>query len=104
MPDESSHEPAPEKNAKPAEASLLQFLSGMAMQSLMHLGAMQNPITGKTEADLVNAKYSIDLLAILEEKTRGNLTDEEARYLRVALTDLRMRYVQVSDQGKEKPC
>jgi len=80
-------------------ANFLQFLSGLAMQALIHLGAMSNPITGKTEVDLKNAKYTIDLLGIIQEKTRGNLSADEERYLQAALTDLRLRYV----RAVEKP-
>ena len=90
--------PASTDSAAP-EATLIQFLSGMAAQALMHLGLMANPITEKTEVDLPNAKYSIDLLSVLEKKTKGNLTEEEERYLRNALYELRMRYVQVSNQS-----
>ncbi len=81
------------------EATLIQFLSGMAAQALMHLGLMANPITEKIEVDLPNAEYSIDLLRILQEKTKGNLTEEEDRYLKNALYELRMRYVQVSNRS-----
>jgi len=84
------------KRAPVIEASFLQFLSGMAAQTLMHLGVMGNPITGKTEVDLANAKYSIDLLNILEEKTSGNLSQEEDAYLQAALCDLRLRYVRAA--------
>lgn len=82
----------------PVEANFLQFLSGYASQALMHLGMMTNPMTGKTEVDLANAKYSIDLLEILQQKTEGNLTDEEDAYLKAALYELRMRYLQVPDE------
>lgn len=81
---------------KPTEATFLQFLSGMAAQALVHLGAIANPLTGQTSVDVPNARYSIDLLAILDEKTKGNLTDEEARYLAAALHELRMRFIQVN--------
>lgn len=84
-----------ENDSAAVEASFLQFISGMAGQALIHLGLMSNPLTGTTAADLPNAKYSIDLLAVLQEKTRGNLTDEESQYLSSALADLRMRYVDV---------
>ena len=103
MPDDATPAEAADADAAarpPREASLLQFVSGMAMQTLMHLGAMSNPLTGKIEKDLVNAKYSIDLLGILQEKTRGNLAAEEEQYLQAALTELRMRYVKESE-GKD---
>ncbi|MDR3211597.1 MAG: DUF1844 domain-containing protein [Planctomycetota bacterium] len=85
----------PNPNTPPA-ASFLQFISGMAIQSLVHLGKMSNPITNKSAVDLPNAKYSIDLLGILQEKTKGNLTPEENDYLSNALRDLRLEYLTVS--------
>lgn len=83
----------PEETTPPREASLLQFLSGLAMQTFIHLGQMSNPMTGETAVDLVQARYSIDILGILQEKMAGNLTAEEDEYLRGALTQLRLDYV-----------
>jgi hypothetical protein len=54
------------------------------------------------EPDLPHARHSIDLLAMLEEKTKGNLTLEEQRMLENGLTELRFRYVQVADELKHK--
>ncbi len=79
----------------PREATLLQFLYGMHLQALMHLGHVPNPIEGEPKTDLANARYSIDLLGVLQEKTRGNLTEEEEAYLRSSLYELRMAYVEV---------
>ena len=92
-----------EKRENPVvEANFLQFLSGMGAQTLMHLGVMSNPMTGKTEADLVQAKYSIDLLAIFQEKTKGNLSGEEEEYLAGMLSQLRMAYVDAANRPKEE--
>ncbi|MHC4885174.1 MAG: DUF1844 domain-containing protein [Planctomycetota bacterium] len=91
---------APEtESAEEREATLLQFLSGMGGQTLMHLGQMANPITGGTEVDLPNAKYSIDLLSVIEEKTKGNLTEEENEYLTNMLTQLRLAYVAAVEEA-----
>ena len=76
------------------EPSLKTFVSGMAGQVLVNLGAVPNPVTGKPEVSLEQAKYSIDLLQILQDKTKGNLTDEEDKLMRTILYDLRMRYVE----------
>ena len=89
-------------DGKVVQASFLQFLSGMAAQALMHLGVMTNPMTGKMESDLANAKYSIDLLSVIEEKTRGNLDEEEEAYLTSALYELRLRYVQATKTHDEE--
>lgn len=89
----------PDKNI---EANFLQFISGFAVQTLVHLGKMSNPVTGKNGVDLPNAKYSIDILGILKEKTKGNLTAEEEEYLSNILRDLRIEYVSVAN-GDETP-
>ena len=83
------------------KASFQQFLSGMGAQTLMQLGKMTNPLTNRCEVDLVNARYSIDLLGILQEKTKGNLTEDEDHYFRAMLTNLRMVFVQATEQSVE---
>ncbi len=84
------------------KATFLQFASGMAAQTLMHLGMLENPLAGTTDIDLPNAKYSIELLIMLKEKTSGNLTDEEASYLNAAIDDLKIRYAQISERSEAK--
>ncbi|MCD8140205.1 MAG: DUF1844 domain-containing protein [Planctomycetaceae bacterium] len=87
-------------DSMPVKANFTQFINGFAVQTLVHLGKMSNPMTGKAGVDLANAKYSIDILGILQEKTKGNLTSEEEEYLSNLLRDLRMEYVTVMN---EKP-
>lgn len=62
--------------------------------ALVALGLMPDPVTGTRAADLDMAGYNIDLLTMLEEKTRGNLTGEEAQLLEGLLYDLRLKYVE----------
>jgi hypothetical protein len=76
------------------EPSLKTFVSGLAGQVLINLGLFDNPLTGKRQTDLEQAKYSIDLLQILKDKMKGNLTDEEEKLMNAILYDLRMRYVE----------
>lgn len=68
----------------------------LASQAIMGLGAMQDPKTGRVVIDLEGARFSIDLLGMLEEKTRGNLAEDEAEELRQILGELRSRYVQIA--------
>jgi hypothetical protein len=77
----------------------IQFVSGIAAQTLMQMGDIENPISGGRRVDLESARYSIDLITMLEEKTSGNLTPDEERYLKAALHDLRMRYVEAVKAG-----
>lgn len=69
------------------------FLSGLAMEALVALGDMPHPTSRKQAVQLPQAKYLIDLLGMLEEKTKGNLSVEEEKLLKDALYQLRMRYL-----------
>lgn len=69
------------------------FIISMSSSVLMHLGEIADPATGVTAVNLPIAKQTIDILALLEEKTKGNLSEDEAKLLQNVLYDLRMRYV-----------
>jgi len=69
------------------------FLMGLASTAFIHLGEAPHPETGQREQDLVLARQSLDLLSMLREKTRGNLSAEEERFFDGLLTDLRLRFV-----------
>jgi hypothetical protein len=62
----------------------------------MHLGQAPHPETGSVETSLPMARQTVDLISMLEEKTRGNLSGEEERLVSQILFDLRMRYVELS--------
>lgn len=84
---------------EPPQARFDLFLSGLAMEALIALGDMPHPATRKQAANLPQAKYLIDLLGILEEKTKGNMTVDEEKLLKDALYQLRMRYLTKSGGG-----
>ena len=65
----------------------------MASTALIHMGATPHPDTGRTERDEVLARQSLDLLAMLKEKTRGNLSSEEERFFAALLTELRLKFI-----------
>jgi hypothetical protein len=71
----------------------------MSHSALLHLGDAPDPVTGSREKDMPLARQTIDILVMLQDKTRGNLTGDEERVLGQALYDLRMRFVEVA-QGK----
>ena len=83
---EEVHPPIP-------EANFILFVSGFATQTLIALGQLENPMTKKRETNLDQARYTIDTLKMIQEKTKGNLTPEEEKYLEGVLYDLRMSYV-----------
>ena len=73
------------------------------MQAQMQLGLLNFGSTGEdTQPDLALARHSIDLLGMLQEKTKGNLTLEEQRLLENGLTELRFRFIQIADEMKGK--
>jgi hypothetical protein len=74
----------------PNFSSLVLFLTTIASQ---HLGIVKNPLTDKVEKNLELAKYTIDSLNVLKEKTKGNLTEEEERLLNEVLSKLKLSYV-----------
>lgn len=76
-----------------SEARFDVFLSGLAMEAFVAMGDMPHPVTRKHAVNLVHAKYIIDLLGLLEEKTKGNLSADEEKLLTDALYQLRMRYL-----------
>ena len=89
VPDES--EPA---------VTFLGFVVSLAHTAAVHFGDVPDPVSGETiPANLPAAQQMIDILALLEEKTRGNLTAEERQLLEQILYELRLRYVEVSKQG-----
>lgn len=83
----------PQTAPPPQEVSFASFAISLGSQAFMHFGDIANPVTQKREQDVAAAQQIIDLLAMLQVKTKGNLTGEEARLLQQLLFDLRMRYV-----------
>ena len=74
-------------------ALFLQLVLGLSQSAMIALGKLMNPITRKVETDLDAARDTIDTLAALEARTRGNLEPDEARVLQQALAGLRLNYV-----------
>jgi hypothetical protein len=83
-------------------ASFVNFLSTLATNAAAALGAMPHPATGQRSLDLDTGKYWLDVLAMLREKTSGNLHPQEERLLEGLLGDLRMQYVQLVRATEEK--
>src|SRR5689334_16194629 len=100
MSDADTDSPQPEEMDFPLPPASFTFLVlSMRAQCEMQLGLM-NFGEEKAEPNLELARHSIDMLSVLTEKTKGNLTLEEQRLLENSLTELRFRYVQVSDERK----
>ena len=76
----------------------IEFVMMQAQNAALFLGQIPNPKTGQGEVNLELAKMFIDQLAMIQEKTNGNLTEEEAKVLRNAISNLQMAYVEVAQQ------
>jgi hypothetical protein len=75
------------------EITFSSFLFSLSTSAFVHLGAVPDPATGETDRNLPLAKQTIDLLGLLREKTRSNLTREEEDLFDHLLYDLRLRYI-----------
>jgi len=89
---------------------LMDIIKTLASQALMYMGAFPDPESGKAVVAPDLAKAHIDMLGVLQDKTKGNLTDEEHKTLNGILNDLRMQFVEVSkavakavEEGKISP-
>jgi hypothetical protein len=85
----------PKSDETTAPIDFYTFVLSLGSSAFVHLGDAPHPETGEpVPPNLPLAKQTIDILAMLEQKTKGNLTQEEERFLENLLTDLRFRYVQ----------
>lgn len=75
------------------EINFPTFLMSLNMSAMLHLGLVEDPVTGEKTKNLPMAKQTIDILSLMEEKTKGNLTDDEDQILKGILYDLRINYV-----------
>src|SRR5713101_4281981 len=80
----------------------IEFVMMHAQNAALFLGQIPNPKTGEGEVNLELAKMFIDQLAMIQEKTRGNLTNEESTVLRNALSNLQIAYVEVARETTPK--
>jgi len=86
-------EPKTEQGFVPPEADFKFFITTLTLQASIALGHMENPSTGKIQKDPAQAKFLIDTLAMLQEKTKGNLSKEETDLLENLLYELRLAYL-----------
>jgi len=79
------------------ELSFISFVLSLASTAAIHFGDLDDPLTGEKPAvNLEGAAQMIDILALLDQKTRGNLTAEERQVLEQVLYELRLRFIQAS--------
>lgn len=76
------------------EPTFTIFLSSLGMQAMIALGKLENPLTGKADKNMEQARFLIDTLSILKEKTKGNVSQEEEKMLNESIYNLQLIYVQ----------
>jgi hypothetical protein len=116
--DESWKEQASEEKEKPeapeaqeaegeqeVEVNFLNYVTSLGFQAMIFLGAIPHPATNQTEKNLTQAKFLIDTLGMLKEKTVGNLNDQEGNLLESSIYELQMKYVQAvqAQAGTSEP-
>ncbi|MFZ0450352.1 MAG: DUF1844 domain-containing protein [Desulfatiglandaceae bacterium] len=101
---EEKREGAPRAEAKKKQESpplpeinFSSLIFSLSSSALFHLGEIADPQTNEKKKDLPLAKHAIDTIAMLEKKTKGNLSDDEAKFIDSVLTDLRWRYVKAAE-------
>ena len=90
---EAAAEQEPEPPPQFPEINFATFVASLNASALLQLGAIEDPTTGQTNKNLPMAKQTIDILSMLQEKTAGNLSEEEENLLKNILYDLRIMYV-----------
>ena len=93
MSEEPDAQPEGQETALP-DPDFKMLIAQFGAQAMMELGEIQNPISGKSEVSLTRAKFTIDVLQLIKDKTEGNLTPEEMQYVDGVLYELRTKFVQ----------
>lgn len=93
-------QPGAEEHAVP-EPDFKFFITTLSLQAAIALGQIPNPVTDKKEENLPQAKFLIDTLDMLKEKTEGNLNQEEGEFLEDVLYNLRMQYISMNQGGSD---
>ncbi len=85
--------------AQNTRAFFMAFIQQQEFVGLLGLGKLADPTTGKAEVDLDKTRYAIGMLEMMEERTTGNLAEEESRQLRHTLTSLRINFVEEAERA-----
>lgn len=88
--------PQQRRDAPPLTINFSTFVISLSTQALAHLGEIADPAESRVSVDLLGARQLIDILGMLEEKTKGNLDEAEAALIEHCLYDLRLKYVDVA--------
>ncbi len=105
VPKEEAGEPVEQAPVDPMETpepelDFFNYIASLGFQAMIFLGEVPNPITNQTDKNLKQAKFLIDTLSLLREKTEGNLSKEEAELLNGSIYELQLRYVEAIKKDK----
>ncbi len=82
--------------------SFRDFILGISQSVYIYLGIIPDPISGKTNKNLLLAKHTIDTIEMLKEKTKGNLTQDEENTINYLLTELKFKYLEILKESSSK--
>ena len=99
-PEEEKKQTETPKNQPLPEVNFNSLIFSLSSSALLHIGEIADPQTGEKRVDLPMAKHSIDIISMLMDKTKGNLDNEEQKFIDSILTDLRLRYVKAVHNKK----
>jgi len=94
--DQNLDEPGAGPGGVPGPADFLQLIGKLYQEGLAFMGLFDDPKTGQSMANFPIASWHIDILGILEEKTKGNLTEEEAKLIKEAIANLKVTFVRAT--------
>ncbi|MEE9259276.1 MAG: DUF1844 domain-containing protein [Nitrospinaceae bacterium] len=92
-PSETQEPPGEGPGEQPFQIDFSTFVLSLTSSAFYHLGDMADPTTGKTETNLPAVQQTIDMLIMLKEKTKGNLSSDEAKLIEQLIYELQMKYV-----------
>ena len=88
------------EQANDVEVNFLNYVTSLGFQAMIFMGVIPNPVTNEVEKNLAQAKFLVDTLSMLKEKTSGNLTDQENSLLESSVYELQTRYVQLVQEER----
>jgi hypothetical protein len=95
-PSQSAQKDADVEQAQGIEVNFLNYVTSLGFQAMIFMGEIPNPITNEVDKNLGQAKFLIDTLSMLKEKTAGNLNDQEHMLLENSVYELQTKYIQIS--------
>lgn len=90
------------ESGKKDELHFIQLVLMFQTAALQQMGKLQNPLTQKIERDLNQARFSIDMLEMIQSKTKNNLSENEKKFLEHTLFELRMNFMDEISKDKDK--